>query len=252
VTIKDHTAAFSSCLLASIAALGTAVGVGAWAETSNRRIPGTLVYAPPVGPGGITLEAGSADNAITISTDATTQEIEITDSAGAQVDMRPPFDDYADYCDQITKTRVRCDLFEPGGIRVLTRSGDDSVTVDSTEAGQIAIYGLAGVDGLQITHPIGRSKLKGGPGPDVILGGASTDKLDGGLADDTMRGKGGDDRLFGDAGADRMYGGQGSDVIDARDDGEDTSIDCGAGEDRVVLDRGVDPAPRSCEEVALG
>ena len=69
-------------------------------------------------------------------------------------------------------------------------------------------------------------RLSGGDGDDVLTGGNGGDKLIGGA---------GDDRLVGGDGTDELSGGPGDDVIDARDGTED-DIDCGDGNDTVIVD----------------
>jgi Ca2+-binding RTX toxin-like protein len=112
----------------------------------------------------------------------------------------------------------------------------------------------AGDDGELIGHG-GADELRGGDGRDRIDGGTGDDKLDGGFGDDTIVGGPGRDAISAD-----LAGGDcgplwckiphGNDVVEARD-GEQDSIACGAGEDRVVADAG-DTVAADCEHVDRG
>jgi Ca2+-binding RTX toxin-like protein len=84
-------------------------------------------------------------------------------------------------------------------------------------------------------------------GPDILIGTAQADTIDGLAGDDTIKGAGGGDLLTGGPGFDLIYGGTGADLIRARDDHLD-QIDCGAGIDRVVVDRAEDGV-FDCEQV---
>ena len=84
-------------------------------------------------------------------------------------------------------------------------------------------------------------------GPDLLIGTADADTIDGLAGDDTIKGAGGGDLLTGGPGFDLIYGGTGADLIRARDDRLD-QIDCGAGIDRVIVDRAEDGV-FDCEQV---
>jgi hypothetical protein len=87
-------------------------------------------------------------------------------------------------------------------------------------------------------HIVGTSKgeyLAGGGHDDWIEGMGGNDTLLGGAGDDRIDGGTGADVITGGAGADKLNGGDGSDTIFA-DDGERDIIDCGAGNDRAVVD----------------
>jgi hypothetical protein len=77
--------------------------------------------------------------------------------------------------------------------------------------------------------------LAGGGHDDVILGNGGNDTLLGGAGDDRINGGAGNDIINGGSGADRLLGGAGSDTIKAAD-GERDVVDCGAGQDRAVVD----------------
>jgi Ca2+-binding RTX toxin-like protein len=87
----------------------------------------------------------------------------------------------------------------------------------------------------------------GGSADDRLVGNNDANRLDAGQGNDTIDGRGGDDELLGGAGTDAITGGTGSDYIVARDVYRD-SIDCGAGADQLLSDRG-DRVARGCEAV---
>lgn len=102
--------------------------------------------------------------------------------------------------------------------------------------------------------------LEGTNQPDILHGNNNANTIWGRKGDDTLHGNGGADKiyghqendiLFGEAGPDWLYGGDGNDRLRAKDDppAADNELDCGGGEDpdEPAYDRGVDPAPVSCE-----
>ena len=124
------------------------------------------------------------------------------------------------------------------------------------------ISGLAGNDRLRGFE--GADVLMGGPGVDDLAGGAGADRIAGGDGNDVAGGDRGNDRLEGGAGIDRLdggpdadtlvggpgrdayLGGPGNDVIDSAD-GVAELVNCGAGRDRVTVDRR--DRVRQCERV---
>jgi hypothetical protein len=139
--------------------------------------------------------------------------------------------------------------------------------------GFVSVIALAGsvsagvVDGTPRADVLrgtkGKDSIKGMAGNDLLIGYRGADLLQGGAGNDRLFGGGGRDRLFGDAGNDQIQGGQGNDVIGgglgrdvlsggtgkdwifARDGAVDT-ISCGAGNDRVIVDR-IDDVGQDCE-----
>jgi hypothetical protein len=83
---------------------------------------------------------------------------------------------------------------------------------------------------------------------DTILGEGGNDTLLGGAGSDTIEGGAGNDVVIGGSGADRLYGNGGSDTIVAND-GERDVIDCGAGNDRAVVD--AKDVTKNCEVIDL-
>ena len=77
--------------------------------------------------------------------------------------------------------------------------------------------------------------LAGGGHDDTIFGLGGNDTLLGGAGDDVIFGGAGNDIITGGAGADHLNGGSGSDTIYAVDNERDI-VDCGAGNDRAVVD----------------
>jgi hemolysin type calcium-binding protein len=121
-------------------------------------------------------------------------------------------------------------------------------------AGDIrVVYGGGGADTL--TGNDGRNDLAGAGGDDVLAGAGGDDQLAGGLGNDllagndgadTLQGDDGDDEIVGGAGADRFWGDDalgcialsctsGQDHIVSRD-GITEPVNCGPGEDAVVID----------------
>lgn len=133
-------------------------------------------------------------------------------------------------------------------------TGDTGDTLNG-EGGNDTLRGSAGAD-----------KLNGGTGNDVEWGDDDGDTLRGDAGNDVLNGGRGNDKLFGDAGADRLDGGAGadtltggpgkdkfiagggSDVINAKDKTTGESIDCGAGKDVALIDKGDKPA-KNCERI---
>ena len=109
----------------------------------------------------------------------------------------------------------------------------------------------------------GDDLIKGRRGRDRLLGNKGNDTLRGAKGKDRLKGGPGEDRIFGGRGRDRIIGGAGSnqlnmvdgaeqgspgnDVIKARN-GQPDEIDCGAGDDRVIVDR-VEDGVYDCETV---
>lgn len=136
-----------------------------------------------------------------------------------------------------------------GDDRIRGGAGSDLLTGD---VGSDRVDGGAGDD--VITGASGPDALRGGTGDDVITGGFGPDGITGGAGDDVLDGQNDDDVLLGGAGADVIHGGSGTDRIDGgpgddlifNDSGRDT-IKGGAGDDQIVVDplgrTGVDCGP---------
>ena len=100
-------------------------------------------------------------------------------------------------------------------------------------------------------HIVGTSKgeyLAGGGHDDQIFGMGGNDTLLGGAGYDYIDGGSGNDVITGGSGADELLGGDGSDTIYAAD-GERDVVNCGAGNDRAVVDS-VDKVV-NCEVVVI-
>lgn len=117
-------------------------------------------------------------------------------------------------------------------VRLFGDSGDDTLTVDSSQAQfniQVDAFGLGGNDAINggderdnfyggdgndsISLGTGRNTGYGEGGKDVIAGGDQRDFISGGGGNDTIDGGAGRDQLQGDANADTIYGSDGSDLI---------------------------------------
>jgi Ca2+-binding RTX toxin-like protein len=152
-----------------------------------------------------------------------------------------------------------------GPDRIWGNSGDDVLTGDVPNAGDRIspdrIFGGPGND--TINGGDGNDRLHGGPGNDTSNGQGGDDVMSGGIGDDTQSGGPGDDTIFANRGRDTTSGGPGNDhlwalargdvngpndtegdtlrgddgddVIRTRD-GEADVVNCGAGNDRAILD----------------
>ncbi|MDX6683791.1 MAG: hypothetical protein QOG94_3830, partial [Solirubrobacteraceae bacterium] len=124
-------------------------------------------------------------------------------------------------------------------------NGNDSLSVRGGRslANDGALYGLGGNDRLeggdtadQLYGGAGNDGLFGRGGSDVLVGGSGNDTVEGGRGDDLLDGGPGNDHLNGGFGEDSLSGGSGNDTITSLAGGRDT-INCGAGNDRVIKDR---------------
>jgi Ca2+-binding RTX toxin-like protein len=157
-------------------------------------------------------------------------------------------------CSSNGKYGVRC---PPAlGITVYVGGGSDLVILPSDPEAKDHAYLTIGIS----THG-GHDRIEAGVGNDVIRAGASRDLLNGSLGNDRLVGGTGNDRTLGGAGDDTLVGGsgvdnfsgsRGDDVLRTRDGRRDGSIKCGPGDDRVVMDVGIDHLSRhhGCERPA--
>ncbi len=159
----------------------------------------------------------------------------------------------------------------PGVDRIYGETGNDGSKVDggglfggpdddfvSGGGGDDRLYGDAFPAG-----PAGNDMLLGGGGQDHLEGGGGDDLMIGGKGGDLLDGGDGNDVLVGNSGADTLLGGPGDDLIWAMDfkpnstdlivPGEysapgDNQIDCGDGNDMVIVDvQDQDAAISGCE-----
>ena len=241
-----------ACVVSVVAA---AVGSASPDTTEKRPFGGSRVYAFPLGNGGINVNALQSDSTIAIRSDELRNEFVITDLAGARIDQRYP--EYAPLCREVSETRVRCAVQEPGGIRVALGNGNDYLRVEAPFNAPIVVIGdhgelgQPGDDVVEISNPpdAPTSRIQGNPGNDILLAGPSDDRLFGGPGDDVVRGRLGNDLVDGMGGGDRLMGGGDDDSIDAEKNDEDRSIDCGSGQDSAMTDLRLDPPPVRCEDV---
>jgi Ca2+-binding RTX toxin-like protein len=109
-------------------------------------------------------------------------------------------------------------------------SGEDTVSyARSNDSLHVALGGSGGPAGCATPDQVlaDNESLEGSDGPDVLIG------------------DNGDNSLLGHLGADTLIGRGGDDFLDAVDGLRDKRIDCGAGNDEVLVDR-ADPAPVGC------
>jgi Ca2+-binding RTX toxin-like protein len=129
--------------------------------------------------------------------------------------------------------------------------GDLSDTFTSDNVGDLDVWGGPGNDTMMGgSRPITAGAFDGEPGEilhsnENFEGQAGNDVLKGFGQPDSLSGGPGNDTIDGGKGRDYLSGGGGKDFLNARDGQRDASINCGAGNDRVKLDR-VDPKPVSC------
>jgi Ca2+-binding RTX toxin-like protein len=121
----------------------------------------------------------------------------------------------------------------------------------------VEIYAAADREPSHIDGRGGADDLRAGSGRETIDGGGGDDRVEGGFNHDVLTGGPGEDVIYGDSTSGSCGGnGQsctipfGNDTIDARD-GEADQVDCGAGDDRAVVDA-LDTVATNCETVERG
>lgn len=123
-----------------------------------------------------------------------------------------------------------------GSDRIVVLAGNDHV---STGRGDDCVDGGAG-----------RDVLSGALGNDRLLGGSGNDALDGGSGADRLLGGSGGDTINAGYGRDRVNGGPGADAINTAVAGPAArAIICGAGRDKVRINRNERRRVRACEVV---
>lgn len=155
--------------------------------------------------------------------------------------------------------RVRVGALAVAGIAAMTVPV--SAAVRDGDGGANALRGSSKADYLNGRG--GDDVLRGGRGADHLRGGAGHDVLRGGKGSDRIRAGRGADLIVGGKGADIIVGGRKRDQINMRDgvqlpspgrdvihvvDGERDEINCGAGRDKVFVDR-VEDGVYDCEKV---
>jgi Ca2+-binding RTX toxin-like protein len=118
------------------------------------------------------------------------------------------------------------------------------------------IIGLGGNDKLDggrgndcIEGRTGGDTMSGGLGNDSEYGSSGKDHLNGGPGKDYLSGGTGNDTLSASFGGDRVLGGDGVDFINIATAGGPASADCGAGRDKIRLNRNEAKKIRNCETV---
>ena len=123
--------------------------------------------------------------------------------------------------------------------RLSGRGGDDLIM---GETGAEVMTGGAGND--RIFGDYGIDRLDGGPGNDVLDGGSAPDYIDGGPGDDLIHGGTahdwiwggpGDDVIYTDRSGDEVKAGPGDDVVYTNNGSAMGPVDCGAGDDTLVI-----------------
>ena len=147
-------------------------------------------------------------------------------------------------CQLLEPGHASCARFEGNYLGEL-RAGDDRVAITGLMDGRIGL----GAGNDVFTDGSGAGDGAGGLGNDRLDGGLGDDAIRGGRGADRLRGGAGRDRVNGEEGEDVLLGGAGPDRILADDNRRDLRIDCGPGDDRVLIDSGLDPRPRHCEDI---
>ena len=91
--------------------------------------------------------------------------------------------------------------------------------------------------------------MSGGLGNDREYGSSGKDHLNGGPGKDYLSGGTGNDTISASFGGDRVLGGAGIDFINIATAGGAASADCGAGRDKIRLNRNETKKIRNCETV---
>jgi Ca2+-binding RTX toxin-like protein len=137
----------------------------------------------------------------------------------------------------------------PGGDRL---DGTSERDILRGKQGDDRLFGYAGNDNL--IGGTGDDKLKGGPGGDDIVGGGGNDRLVAGFDNvrDYALGLIGNDVIY-VSGNDEADGGEGDDRIFATYPAPGMRIDCGSGDDTLVLNEepGAGVGISGCEEVEV-
>ena len=118
------------------------------------------------------------------------------------------------------------------------------------------IIGLGGNDKLDggrgndcMEGRTGGDTMSGGLGNDRQYGSTGKDHLNGGPGKDYLSGGSGNDTISASFGGDRVLGGAGVDFINIATAGGAASADCGAGRDKIRLNRNETKKIRNCETV---
>jgi len=120
------------------------------------------------------------------------------------------------------------------------------------KTGNDRLFGYAGNDNL--IGGTGNDQLKGGPGGDDMVGGAGNDRIVSGFDNvrDYVHGQLGDDVIY-VSGNDEADGEEGDDRIFATYPAPGMKLDCGSGQDKLVLNE--EPGPgvgiAGCEQVSV-
>jgi Ca2+-binding RTX toxin-like protein len=143
---------------------------------------------------------------------------------------------------------------------VIKNGGPDDDRLDGTakrdilrgKQGNDRLFGYAGDDNL--IGGTGDDRLKGGPGGDDLVGGGGNDRIVAGFDDvrDYALGLIGDDVIY-VWGNDEADGGEGDDLIFATYPSAGMRVDCGPGEDVLILNEEPGPAVgiAGCETVRV-
>ena len=227
-------AAATTLLVFGPAAGGQTAGV---TQVTLSTITGTLLVEAAPG----------VANAVQLNFLPETNEIQITDTAGVEIETVTAEQGNC----RVLGASIACNAalltanpdFPPIG--VLTADGDDRVSA----TGSLAIGFVADTgDGADsVLGSPATDIINAGNGGDTVNSAGGADNLDGGDGNDTLKSGPASDLIGGGDGHDRQFGGGGRDTIWTMDKTRDPVIDCGrSGDPPAIIDRGLDAKPKSC------
>ena len=165
-------------------------------------------------------------------------------------------------CTALSPTKVECgvdyenDTVVPWDTFVVSLGdGDDTYWSSHLVLSRTTLDAGPGNDRIESIDANSGGVVEGGPGNDLVIGSSGDDRLNGGDGDDTIEGDRGNDVVDGGPGRDILLGdssgdalAQGNDQLLARD-GEQDSISCQFGSDRVTADAVDVVEELACESV---
>ena len=213
------------------------------------------------GPGADTITAGSGDDVIRVAD----EDADVVDCSTGRdtvyVESTAPSRDRLTRCETVIQVApepstdapptARTVPGTPGNDRLLGSDEKDSVFGAD---GDDELFGNGGDDyvdgenGNDVLHGgLGNDQMYGRRDNDVVLGNEGDDFLNGDRGLDTINGGPGNDRIFGGLDSDNITGDEGDDRINVVD-GSIDRVDCGDGNDTVLVDV-VDVVTPNCESV---
>ena len=183
--------------------------------------------------------------------------------------------EYGPACEALEPRKLLSAVLEGETLEIVGSAQSDAIVIEAGElAGQVRLFGVAGVEDGRVFEGVSRvnavlgagddrgevsgdlrasdgsampvrmfgnrgdDELLGGSSVDALFGGPGADVLDGGRFDDRLFGGGGRDTVLGGAGNDMIHGGRQGDVL--RGQGGADQLFGGLGLDRVTGGAGAD------------